>query len=78
MGLYLVEHDSLRDKSVAGPDMPEGVEDLLPSPVLLVPELNAILITQNKYRAYSTVLRSSNLQSRAVLSLEHRIVYRIL
>jgi hypothetical protein len=55
MGLYLVEHDSFWDKSVARPHMPEGVQDLLPSPVLLVPELNAILITQNKYRVYSTV-----------------------
>ena len=53
--LYLVEHDSFRYESVAGPHMPEGVEDLLSSPVLLVPELNAILITQNKYRVYSTV-----------------------
>jgi hypothetical protein len=47
MGLYLVEHDSFRDKSVARPHMLEGVEDLLPSPVLLVPELKAILITHN-------------------------------
>jgi hypothetical protein len=49
MELYLVEHDSFRDKSVAGSHMLEGVEDLLPSPVLLVPELKAILITHNNY-----------------------------
>ncbi len=38
--------------------MPEGVDNLLSSPVLLVPELKAILITHNNCAVYIYLIRS--------------------